>query len=154
MALIEVLQPNQPQPGKQIAFTPINKPLADENMHAEIHLSSPLPQLRAGLKETIYLKVRNASASVWPALGDSTGNYRLSVGNHWLSENNVAVVNDDGRSGLLYDLNPGEEIEIPLTVTAPERPGTYVLEIDMVQEGVSWFALKGSTPLRTIVKVE
>jgi hypothetical protein len=71
-----------------------------------------------------------------------------------LSENNVAVVNDDGRSGLLYDLNPGEEIEIPLTVTAPERPGTYVLEIDMVQEGVSWFALKGSTPLRTIVKVE
>ena len=111
MALIEVLRPNQAQPGKQIAFTAINKPLADENMRAEIQLAGPLPHLRAGLKETIYVKVRNASASLWPALGDSAGNYRLSVGNHWLSENSVAVVNDDGRSGLLYDLNPGEEIE-------------------------------------------
>src|SRR6185295_11333481 len=93
MALIEVLRPNQAQPGKQLAFTSIKKPLADENMRAEIRLARPLPQLRAGLKETIYVKVRNAGASVWQAMGDSAGNYRLSVGNHWLSENSVAVVN-------------------------------------------------------------
>jgi hypothetical protein len=63
-------------------------------------------------------------------------------------------MNDDGRSVLLYDLNPGEEIDIPLTVTAPVEAGTYVLEIDMVQEGVAWFASKGSKPLRAIVKVD
>src|SRR5207249_6792238 len=99
--------------------------------------------------ETIYVKVRNTGEGVWPALADSGGNYRLAAGNHWLSESNVAVVNDDGRSVLLYDLKPGEEIEIPLTVTAPVEAGTYVLDIDMVQEGVAWFATKGSKSLRT-----
>jgi hypothetical protein len=155
MALIEVLRSNEAQPGKQIAFTATRGPLADENMQAAIELAEPLPaHFRAGLKETIYVKLRNAGGSVWPALGDSTGNYRLSLGNHWLRENNIPVVNDDGRTGLLYDLNSGEEIEIPLTVTAPAAAGTYVLEIDMVQEGVAWFVSKGSKPLRTTVKVD
>jgi hypothetical protein len=155
MALIEILQPNEAGPGKQIVFSVARGPLADENMRAEIEWALALPPyLRAGLKETIYLKLRNAGSGNWPALADSGGNYRLLLGNHWLDENNVAVVNDDGRSVLLYDLNPGEEIEIPLTVSAPADPGTYVLEIDMVQEGVAWFASKGSKPLRATVKVD
>jgi hypothetical protein len=155
MALIEVLRPDEAKPGKQIALTATRGPLADENMRAEIEWTMPLPEsLRAGLKETIYVKLRNAGSGVWPALADRSGNYRLALGNHWLRENNVAVMNDDGRSVLLYDLNPGEEIDIPLTVTAPVEAGTYVLEIDMVQEGVAWFASKGSKPLRAIVKVD
>jgi hypothetical protein len=154
MALVEVLGSNEAEQGKQITLTGTSGPLADENMRAEIGWAQPLPDpLRAGLKETIYVKVRNAGAGVWPALADSSGNLRLLVGNHWLRENNVAVMNDDGRSALLYDLAPGEEIEVPLTVTAPIEAGSYVLEIDMVQEGVAWFASKGSKPLRTIVKV-
>ena len=154
MALIEILRPNKAEHGKQITLTGTSGPLADENMRAEIGWAQPLPvRLRAGLKETIYVKVRNAGAGVWPALADSNGSLRLLVGNHWLRENNVAVVNDDGRSVLLYDLAPGEEIEIPLTVTAPIEAGSYVLEIDLVQEGVAWFASKGSRPLRTTVKV-
>ncbi|MGI8838310.1 MAG: hypothetical protein ACR2H4_16975 [Pyrinomonadaceae bacterium] len=154
MALIEVLRPNEAGHGKQISLTATLGPLAGENMRAEIGWAQPLPDhLRAGLKETIYVKVRNAGIGVWPALADGSGNFRLLVGNHWLREDNVAVVNDDGRSVLLYDLAPGEEIEVPLTVTAPTDAGSYVLEVDMVQEGVAWFASKGSKPLRTIVKV-
>lgn len=154
MALIEVLRPNEAESGKQITLTATSAPLAGENMRAEIDWAQPLPDhLRAGLKETIYVKVRNAGGGVWPALAHSSGNLRLLVGNHWLRENNVAVVNDDGRSVLLYDLAPGEEIEVPLTVTAPVEAGSYVLEVDMVQEGVAWFASKGSKPLRAVVNV-
>ena len=154
MALIEVLPPGPAGQLKQITITATRAPLAAENMRAETELAQQLPDhFHAGLKETIYLKVRNAGAGLWPALGDTSGNLRLLLGNHWLRENNVAATNDDGRSPLLYDLAPGEEIEVPLTVTAPWEPGSYVLEVDMVQEGVAWFASQGSKPLRAIVKV-
>jgi hypothetical protein len=155
MALIEVLRADKGEQGKQIVLTAAHGPLRDEYMHTEIELVQPLPDhFHPGLKETIYLRLKNTGAGAWPALADGDGKFRLLVGNHWLRENNAPVLNDDGRSVLLYDLAPGEETEVPLTVTAPIAPGNYVLEIDMVQEGVAWFASKGSKPLRMLVKVE
>jgi len=155
MALIEVLRTDKGGQGNPIVLTATHGPLRDEYMHAEIELAQPLPDhLHAGLKETIYLRLRNTGAGVWPALAEGDGKFRLLVGNHWLRENNLPVMNDDGRGALLYDLAPGDETEVPLTVTAPSEPGNYVLEIDMVQEGVAWFASKGSKPLRAVVKVE
>ena len=50
--------------------------------------------------------------------------------------------------------NPGNEVEIPLTVKAPGQRGDYLLEIDMVHEGVTWFYERGATPLRLTVRVE
>ncbi len=49
------------------------------------------------------------------------------------------VVQDDARASLLFDLSPGQEMELPITVTAPREPGRYILELDMVQELVAWF---------------
>lgn len=152
MALIEIVQPREGVPARQISITNATGPLADELMRAEISLSPP-PVLKAGLRETVYVKVRNVSNGTWPALAKTDGSYRVLIGNHWLDENNKPLRNDDGRSTLLYDLGPGEEIELPLTVTAPARPGNYVLEIDVVQEGVAWFASKNSKPLRTVLTV-
>jgi hypothetical protein len=39
-------------------------------------------------------------------------------------------------------------------VAAPRKPGDYLLELDMVQESVSWFAQQGSKPVRLPVTVE
>ena len=64
------------------------------------------------------------------------------------------LVNDDGRTQLPRDLGPGEEAELKLHVNAPNAPGEYLLELDMLQEGVSWFGLKGSTTTRLPVRVE
>jgi hypothetical protein len=41
-----------------------------------------------------------------------------------------------------------------LNVTAPRTPGNYILEIDMVHEGVAFFYEKNSEPLRLNVRVE
>ena len=49
---------------------------------------------------------------------------------------------------------PGDETELRLVVNAPRQAGDYLLEIDMLQEGVSWFGPKGSKTLRVPVKVE
>lgn len=152
MALIEVL-PGESKAG-QISMTHTRVPLPDEAFRAEIIWSQPLlPSFRTGLKETVYVKIRNISDRLWPAFGHSDGTYRLSVGNHWLDDHNRIVINDDGRSPLPYDLGPAQEIEIPLTITAPETSGEYFLEVDLVQEGVTWFGSKGSNTLRARVKV-
>jgi hypothetical protein len=110
--------------------------------------------LRAGERRALYVSVRNAGRGKWPSLGGAGQNFRLFLGNHWLDSSGRVVTNDDGRSSFPYDLAPGDGIELLLTVTAPRAAGVYTLELDVLQEGVSWFGLKGSDTLRLDVKVE
>jgi hypothetical protein len=51
------------------------------------------------------------------------------------------------------DLPPGGETEMTLAVTAPQTPGEYTLEIDLVHEGVTWFSERGAQPLRLQLRV-
>ena len=48
---------------------------------------------------------------------------------------------------------PGEESEMTLLITAPKEPGEYIIELDMVQEAVSWFGDKGSPTTKAKVTV-
>jgi len=64
------------------------------------------------------------------------------------------IRNDDGRATLLVDLRPGEQAQLTFAVNAPQTAGEYFLEIDMLQESVSWFGLKGSPTLRLPVHIE
>jgi hypothetical protein len=49
---------------------------------------------------------------------------------------------------------PGSEVDLPLKITAPKEKGNYILEFDMVQEQVTFFREKGSTPARVKVNVQ
>ena len=98
----------------------------------------------AGRQKILTVRVRNESPIVWPALGDADGRYQIKLGSHWLSERGDLVADDDGRTLLPYDLRPGDEVELPLLVTTPNRPGRYILQVDLVQEGIAWFSDVGS----------
>jgi hypothetical protein len=98
--------------------------------------------------------VKNLGPAVWAARERSGGKFQVSLGNHWLDASGRVVTNDDGRAALLRDLGPGEETELRLVVNAPQRAGDYLLELDMLQEGVSWFGPKGSETLRLPLKVK
>jgi uncharacterized membrane protein len=50
-------------------------------------------------------------------------------------------------------LKPGEEEEVPLLITAPTTAGDYTLEVDVVQEGVTWFSEQGSPTAKTRITV-
>ena len=61
---------------------------------------------------------------------------------------------DFGRGDLEADLPPGGETSIEIVLTAPELPGAYQVEFDMVAEQVAWFEDRGSPVIRTDLRVE
>jgi hypothetical protein len=130
------------------------QPLADADFRAELRAVEVPAHVASKARVEIRVAVRNAGAAVWLARERGLSPLQLSAANHWLDAAGVVVTNDDGRGALPRDLHPGEETEITFAVNAPRRPGDYLLEIDMLQEGVSWFALKGSRTLRVPLKVE
>ena len=130
------------------------EPLADTEFRARLALKNPPSVLSAGERYDLRVLVTNESNAVWPARERSGGFFQVSAGNHWLDQEGKTVINDDGRAALLEDLRPAQQMEMKLTLNAPKKPGSYLLEIDMLQEGVSWFGLKGSPTVRVPVKIE
>jgi 4-amino-4-deoxy-L-arabinose transferase-like glycosyltransferase len=128
--------------------------LPDSAFRARLNLNDPPEVLPAGEHMDLLVAVKNESDIVWPARERSGGHLQVSAGNHWLDRDGRMLMHDDGRAALLSDLPPQKETQLKLTVNAPKKTGTYILEIDMLQEGVSWFALKGSPTLRVPVRVE
>jgi len=134
--------------------TPVKRePLPDSAFRADISVVNPVTVLRTGQLADFMILVKNNSDTVWFARERSGGPLQVSAGNHWLDQNGAVVVSDDGRAALLQDLHPSEQVTLKLTVNAPERPGRYILEVDMLQEGVSWFGLRGSPTLKIPVEV-
>lgn len=128
--------------------------LADADFRAELRAVEIPARVAAKSRAEIRVAVRNAGGAVWLARERGLSPFQLSAGNHWLDASGNVVAGDDGRGALPRDLGPGEEAEITFAVNAPRLPGDYLLEIDVLQEGVSWFALKGSLTLRVPVRVE
>jgi 4-amino-4-deoxy-L-arabinose transferase-like glycosyltransferase len=127
-----------PKDGFRAAITPLGVPAVLQR------------QERAGFE----VSVRNDSNTVWLPRERGGGRYQISLGNHWLDETGKTMMNDDGRAFLFKELRPGETITLKLFVNAPRKPGTYILELDMVQEGVSWFGLQGQSTVRVPIRVE
>ena len=133
-------------------------PLPDAGFKAQLTLPDPPTKLRAGQKETVQVHIKNASDVFWWARGGEVNDrndnwFYIAAGNRWLKPDGSLVTDMDGRYGISKDLKPGEETEVPLLVTAPKEPGDYLLEVDLVQEQVSWFSDKGSPTARAKVTV-
>lgn len=151
-----------PTPTNTSASTPAASrtpgPLPPRGFKAQIALVDPPTKLGVGQRETINVKVKNASDVFWWARGGETNDrndnkFYIAVGNRWLDESGKLLSEMDGRLGISKDMRAGEELELPLLITAPAKPGEYILEVDMVQEQVSWFGDKGSPTARTKISV-
>jgi SAM-dependent methyltransferase len=122
----------------------VGEALPDSAFMARIspHVSSI--KVEAGSQTTIRATVKNVSDTTWHSLGRSfNGKHQVKLGNHWLDDSGKAPM-EDGRTNLPKDLKPTEEIDLDLIINAPQEPGDYILELDMVQEMVAWFKDKGS----------
>jgi SAM-dependent methyltransferase len=128
------------------------EPLPDDAFQATIEVQRKPLRIAPGAKALVPVRVVNRSFHPWPAAGKD-GWYLVSVGNHWLDGKGERVVLDDARTTFATDVQPGDTAVVELEVRAPDERGDYLLEVDLVQEGVGWFGDRGSSTARRPVEV-
>ncbi len=124
---------------------------------AEISVRGPIPGLpvvgRPGRPISLVTTVRNASTRPFPAQA-SYGRRLVRLGAQLCERDGQVVNRDYERAWLPATLQPGASVQVPMTITAPEKPGRYALKFDLVSEGIDWFEACGSpTTTRTLVVI-
>jgi hypothetical protein len=147
LLLVEVLPGNANRDGEK------GVPLPDSAFSAKLSTVSIPQTMRAGQKYELRIALKNESDVTWPGK-QPTWQYQVTIGNRWLRQSGEKVTDVDGRAALFDDLVSGATVELPLTVTAPNEPGIYILQLDAIQEGVAWFGERGSQVLSLKIKVE
>ncbi len=105
---------------------------------------------RGGPRVLAALTIKKRSWRPWSSHNDAPP---VFASYHWLDADGTMATEDGRRSPLPRTLLPGESLTMTLTVDAPQRPGTYTLAVDLVEEGVTWFSRAGAPMLRIKVTV-
>lgn len=100
----------------------------------------PPDSMRVGETAAIEVDVTNISPLEWNQQLTGT----INVGNHWRNARGEMIVQDDARSGLPIVLASGQSVRVPLVIRTPAIPGICTCEVDLVHEGISWFADLGT----------
>jgi hypothetical protein len=113
---------------------------------AEIRMISASPDFFAGKETRLAVEVTNRGRLTWPS-SDSDPAHPVNVSYHWTDPAGRIAIFDGLRTGLPHDLKAGEKLVMRVAVLSPPEPGSYTLALDMVREGVTWFAQQGSPSL-------
>jgi hypothetical protein len=115
---------------------------------------SKLPVMaRPGRAVQIAATVRNLSTRPFPAQA-SYGRRLVRLGAQLCDRERTVINRDFERAWLPATLQPGQSVEVPMTITAPAKPGRYALKFDLVSEGIDWFEACGSqTTTKTLIVV-
>jgi hypothetical protein len=139
-----------PRPGTP----PIPPPLPPTGFKAEITVAQPPAKLKVNETIVLDVTVKNLGDAAWAHKGGPGAAGGVLLSYHWLPAGGSLLIADGIRTNLPADLSPGAAVALRSTVKAPDKPGSYVLEFDMVQEAVAWFKDRGSKPVRFDVTVE
>lgn len=103
--------------------------------------------------------LRNASSHRWPCLAEAgaerNGAMAVRLSHRLWTAGRAAVVCDDRtRVDLPWSLGPGDVVHLRVPVLPPRATGEYLLQIDLLQELVSWFESRGAARLELPLVVE
>jgi SAM-dependent methyltransferase len=98
----------------------------------------------------VEVTVRNESWRVWDSRAASQP---VKLSYHWIGARGSAALYDGRRSDLPRPLEPGRSLRAAMVVQTPSTPGRYTLQIDLVEENVTWFSRAGTPPLNSPVHV-
>ena len=101
---------------------------------AEAHIPA---EVAAGVRIAVPVAVQNSGSRAWPAS-------QVFVSYHWLRDDRL-IVWDGERTVLPHDLRAGTRAALAARVTTPAEPGSYVLQLTLVHELVTWFEHRGAT---------
>jgi hypothetical protein len=96
---------------------------------AQVPASAP-----AGTAIQIPVTMTNAGHDAWNA----TGANPVNLSYHWTDAAGKAVLWDGGRTPLGADVPAATQRQVIATIATPPAPGTYILQLALVKEGIAW----------------
>ena len=105
--------------------------------------ASELRALEGGAVE-IGLRLKNRGKQEW----SSRAKNPCLISFHLLDEKGQMLKFNNPRTALPKSALPGKKIEAEVRVKAPLDAGSYILEFDLVREGLEWFKDLGSRTLK------
>ncbi|HLX29229.1 MAG TPA: Wzt carbohydrate-binding domain-containing protein [Casimicrobiaceae bacterium] len=94
-----------------------------------------IPPMPRAAEAVVNLAIANTGSLPWPAFGKRA----VLASYHWREPDGSTIVFDGLRTTLPRDIMPGESIELPCVLRAPEIAGRMRLVLTLVQEDVAWF---------------
>ncbi len=122
------------------------------NYNAEyIEIDTISDSMTEDISYTFTIKVKNTGALTW----NRNGGNPIYLGYHWIDNDTKEIVVFDGKRSIISNdgIEVGQEVTFDLQIVAPPEPGDYVLQIDLVHEGVTWFSYQGVPPMERFVSV-
>ncbi len=144
--------------GAELRFLGSEEHLNAEVFAARIGTVGLMPAaLPAGAEVELPVGVTNESQVAWRRQGyvgvNLASRWRRGIAAGEAGEPGPRIA-PEGRRTLLPELAPGAFETVMLRVRAPDEPGDYTLEIDLVYEHVAWFEQRGVAPLRLPIRVK
>lgn len=144
-------QEGQGKPAAQPASLPPAGP-ALTDFACALSTGSIPSEMKVGSATKIEVSVTNKSSAKWFAtLSGRSGLNAVNVAYRWFQQGKQVI--EGGRAMLEADLDPGASAKVELKIVAPNTPGSYVLKVEPVQEGVHWFTEAGGCKVEASVRV-
>jgi inositol phosphorylceramide mannosyltransferase catalytic subunit len=112
------------------------RPLEERDYAARIEPAED-PVFAPGELRPVFARVVNEGGARWPWSLDHRPAIRMSY--RWLHPDGSVAVPEGRRTPFPRAVAPGDTVVVPVEVIAPDAPGEYVLELDIVHEHVRWF---------------
>jgi hypothetical protein len=133
--------------------TTLTSPKILSDYRANIVCENPPSTLIVGQTATLRFLIKNSSSAEWPSVGDVDGIGAVVLQDRWRNEVGAIEVDRDAEQRVPYDIEPKDTVGLTLPVRAPDNPGDYWLEVDLVKKPAVWFGERGSTPWKGKVGV-
>lgn len=127
---------------------PLEGPMPDEAYRPAFALEPPTAIFATGEEIALKVGITNTSAHDWAVARRADGSGGIALSFHLYDEGHRQLRWDNRRFPLPADVPAGRSIEMVIGVSAPDTTGRYHVELDLVQEGMTWFSARNGATLR------
>ena len=117
-----------------------NKETQSLEYGASIRAKKNKYSVKAGDKLRIEFQLKNTGQKIWSSLAENP----CLLSYHLLDKDGQISQYDNQRFTLPEDILPGQKINFTIDAKSPLQRGEYILEFDLLREGLSWFKDYGS----------
>lgn len=122
---------------------------ARSDYSCRIHPPHKQMTVQEGERIEIPFRIQNLGKKTW----ESRGRHPYFLSYHLLDEKGELLRYENPRSPLPHPVGPNQSIEFTARVRSPLQKGSYILEFDIVREGITWFEDKNSPTAQILLQV-